>query len=376
MHDMTARDSGYGIKLRLSGLLLAFWISSSPLKADACRQASEALHRRDFNTAEKLLKQCLASNPAQLGPYLDLCGVYQAQGRSEDLVRAASNGMKRFPDERRFYLTVANHAGRNSQYERAIEVFSEAHRRWPQDAQFREGLASAHLYFGMQWLDKGKNEDAERHLREATILAEHDVDAHLNLGRALHNLNRSVEASAEFDRVIALAPGTPLAWFHRGMVRHALNDLDAAITDLSEEIRRNPEYPPSYLLRGRAFQTKGLFKEALADLEIAVRKMPDNPQAVFSRGRCRHQLGLTSEAEVDFRKAMELEPDNPEPMNALARLLLIAGRKDQAELLFQEARKKAEVIRTAKPGEIRFERSTPAERKRPRPGLRATGPAN
>ena len=277
---------------KLSILPIGCWIFLSHLEADTCRQASEALHRRDFESAEKLLTECLASNPAQLGPYLDLCGVYQAQGRAEDLVRVASNGMKRFPDERRFYLTVANHAGRNSQYERAIEVFSEAHRRWPQDLQFRQGLASAHLYFGMQWLDKGKNEDAERHLRKATTLAEQDVDAHLNLGRALHNLNRSIEAESEFAQVIALDPKVPLAWFHRGMVRQALGELDAAIGDLSEEIGRNPEYPPSYFLRGKAFQAKGLFREALADLEIAVRKMPDNAQAVFTRGRCRQQLGL------------------------------------------------------------------------------------
>ena len=98
--------------------------------------------------AEGLLKQCVTANPTLLGPVLDLCGVYQAQGRGEDLVRTASEGMKRFPDERRFYLTVANDAGRNGQYERALEVFGEAHRRWPQDAQFKEGLASAHLYLG------------------------------------------------------------------------------------------------------------------------------------------------------------------------------------------------------------------------------------
>lgn len=364
----------YGLLWVPSFVFFNLWISPGAA-ADSCRQAREALQRRDLNAAEGLLKQCLAADPAQLGTHLDLCGVYQAQGRVEDLVRAASDGMKRFPEEHRFYLTVASHAGRNGQYRRAIEVFSEAHRRWPQDVQFKQGLASAHLYFGMQWLDKGKNEDAERHLRKAAILGEQDVDAHLNLGRALHNLNRSVEAEAEFDRVIALDPKTPLAWFHRGMIRHALGELNAAITDLSEEVRRNPEYPPSYLLRGRAFQAKGLFREALADLETAVRKMPDNPRAVFTRGRCRHQLGLTSEAEADFRRAMELEPDNPEPMNALARLLSIAGRKDQAELLFQEAKKKAEAIRTAKPGEIRFEGSTAAERRRPRPGMRGT-PAN
>ena len=182
------------------------------------------------------------------------------QGKREDLLRTASEGMKRFPDERRFYLTVANDAGRNGQYERAVEVFGEAYRRWPQDAQFKEGLASAHLYLGTQQLDQAQNEGAERHLRQAVTLAENDVDARLNLGRALHNLNRSVEAEHEFDRVIALDPKAPLAHFHRGMVRQALGDLDPAIADLSEEIRQNPSLSSQLL-----FAWQGLSNQGSAD---------------------------------------------------------------------------------------------------------------
>jgi Flp pilus assembly protein TadD len=352
---------------RLPGLLFGVWVSTGCLQADVCDQARDALQRRDLSAAEGLLKQCATANPTLLGPVLDLCGVYQAQGRGEDLVRTASEGIKRFPAERRFYLTVANYAGRSGQYERALEVFGEAHRRWPQDEQFKNGLASAHLYLGTQQLDKGQNAEAEQHLRQAVTLSEQDVDARLNLGRALHNLNRSVEAEEEFNRVIALDPKVPLARFHRGMVRQALGDLDAAIADLSEEIRQNPAYPPSYFSRGKAYQTKGLLNEALADLDVAVQKMPDNGRAVFARGRCRLQLGLVADAEADFRKAMSLEPDNPEPINALAQLLWRSGKKQEAELLFQQGREKGKASRTAQPGEIRFEGSTKPIRRTPVP---------
>ena len=123
----------------LCGVLLGVCLSTRGIHADACSEARSALQRRDLGKAEGLLKQCAAANPNLLGPVLDLCGVYQAQGRGEDLVRTASEGIKRFPAEPRFYLTVANHAGRNGEYERALKVFGEAHRRWPQDAQFREG---------------------------------------------------------------------------------------------------------------------------------------------------------------------------------------------------------------------------------------------
>jgi Flp pilus assembly protein TadD len=351
----------------LSGLLFGLWISTGCLQADVCTQARSALQRRDLGTAEGLLKQCMAANPTLLGPLLDLCGIYQAQGRGEDLVRAASEGIKRFPAERRFYLTVANHAGRNGQYDRALEVFGEAHRRWPQDEQFKDGLASAHLYLGAQQLDKGQDREAERHLRQAVTLSEKDVDARLNLGRALHNLNRSVEAEEEFSRVIALDPKAPLARFHRGMVRQSLGDLDAAIADLSEEIRQNPAYPPSYFSRGKAYQTKGLLNEALADLDVAAKKMPDHGRVLFARGRCHLQLARFAEAETDFRKAIALEPDNPEPINALAQLLWRSGRKQEAERLFKQGREKGQVVRTAQPGEIRFEGSTKAAKRPPVP---------
>jgi tetratricopeptide (TPR) repeat protein len=352
---------------RLCGLLFGVWISTGCLQADVCSQARDALQRRDLSAAEGLLKQCATANPTLLGPFLDLCGVYQAQGRGEDLVRTASEGIKRFPAERRFYLTVANYAGRSGQYGRALEVFGEAHRRWPDDAPFRDGLASTHLHLGTQQLDKGHNEEAERHLRQAVTLSERDVDARMNLGRALHNLNRSVEAEEEFSRVIALDPKAPLARFHRGMVRQTLGDLDAAIADLSEEINQNPSYPPSYFSRGKAYQTKGLLKEALADFDMAAQRMPDNGRAIFARGRCQLQLGQIAAAEADFHKAMALEPDNPEPINALAQLLWRSGKKEEAELLFQQGREKGQAIRTAKPGEIRFEGSTKAVQKPPGP---------
>ena len=76
-----------------------------PASRDVCSQARDALQRRDLGAAEGLLKQCVTANPTLLGPVLDLCGVYQAQGRGEELFRTASEGIKRFPAERRFYLT-------------------------------------------------------------------------------------------------------------------------------------------------------------------------------------------------------------------------------------------------------------------------------
>jgi len=340
------------------GLLvwLALCASARPIAStdDSCQSGLEALGRKDFTAAETRLKECLKNAPPAVAPYLALCGLYQAQGRTKDLHEVALAGLERFPEEKRFYFTVGIQAGQEERYERAIEVFSEGFRRWPDDANLRKNLASAHLLLGMKQLDEAKNQEAESHLRKATQLADNDVEAHLNLGRALHNLSQSVEALAEFDRVLALNSRTPLAHFHRGLVLYSLHEYDAAISDLAQEIKSSPSYPPSFLFHALALMAKGEWTSALPDLNLAVTKMPDNVKAVVARARCLNQMGQLKEAEADFRKALEMEPSNPETLNGLARLLSLTGRDQESETLFEKARELQENIRNASPGEIRF----------------------
>lgn len=336
-------------------LLLGSFIPSS-FTGDGCREATEALQRRDLAAAEELLELCVATGPAQIEHYLALCGIYQTQNREEDLVRTAGKALKSFPEEPRFYQVVGNHAGRTAQYERAIEIFGEAHRRWPESLVFQEGLAGAHLMAGMGLMDQQRNQEAEGHLREAVRLSERDVEARLNLGRVLHMLNQSVEALEEFDRVIELDPQTPLVHFHRGLVLNALGEFDQAIASLAREIEATPNYPPSYLLRGEILMKKGDFAAALPDLMVAVEKMPDHPTAVYMRGRCLQRLDRNEEAETDLRKAVLLDPSNPEPMITLARLLWLTGREEEAAGLSERARA---VIRAANPAENPSEPPTP-----------------
>jgi len=339
---------GLSISLALCGLPSVMATLSA---GDPCRSGFEALRQKDFAAAETHLKECLKSEPPEVAPYVALCGLYQSQGRTKDLHDVALAGLQRFPAEKRFYLTVGIQAGQEEHYDWAIEVFSEAFRRWPDDASFKENLASAHLLLGMKQLDEAKNQAAESHLRKATQLAPDDVEAHLNLGRALHNLSQSVEALAEFDRVLELNAQTPLAHFHRGLVLYSLHEYDAAIPDLAQEIRSNPSYPPSFLFRGLALMAKGEWLSALPDLNLAVAKMPDSPKAFSAHARCLSQMGQLKEAEADFRKALEMEPTNPETLNGLARLLTLTGKGEEAEVLFMKARELNRKIRTVTPGE-------------------------
>ena len=348
---------------KLSGFVVCLLLAVPCCAAsDPCADATAALRRNDLAQAEGLLKQCITVQPDQLLPYIQLCSIYQSQGRDSDLQKTALEGMKKFPGEKRFYITVGNRAGREKKYQEAIEVFEEAHRRWPDDELFRKNLAAAHLGFGKQLMAADKYREAEAELRQATKLSPGDVEAHWNLGRALHNILRSDEAVQEFDAAIELDPKLKQLHFDRGAVLYQLRDFDRAIADFDREIELNPSFPPSYLFRGMARFDLGDLDGAIKDLDVAVEKMPGILKAHYARARCLQKLGRSTEAETEYRTAMALDPADPAPINALVRLLMATGRKEEAEQLSARAK----VLMTRRRGETETEApSAPPEKPAP-----------
>ncbi len=322
--------------LRVVALILL--AATTERASDPCAEATEALRRKDNVRAEVLLRQCVAAHPDRLLPYIQLCALYQSLGREDDLVQTARAGMKQFPEEKRFYITTGNRAGRDRHFEEAARIFGEAHRRWPGDQTIRERLAGSHLGLGMKLLDEKKYAEAEKQLRRAVELSPDDVEARMNLGRALHNLVRSSEAISQFDRALELDPRLPLLHFHRGVVLYQVGEFSRAIGDLTREIELNPGYPPSYLFRGLARYANSELDAALKDLDIAVAQMPEILRAHYARARCLERLGKTSEAETEYRQAMQLDPEDPVPVSALARLMMELGRKEEALDLSNKAK--------------------------------------
>lgn len=287
-----------------------------------------------------------------------LAGVYQVQQDQDALYRTAVAGMKKFPDEKRFYLTAGTHEARKTQYDAAIKTFEQAFARWPEDMKLRSLLASSRYALGTELLNSGKNELAVEELKRATDLAPDDIEAQMNLGRGLHNVLHYSEALKAFDKVMARNASTPLVRFHRGMALYALGDFEKAIADLTAEIEANSAYPPARLLRGLAYIANADWERAHADLAIASRAMAGNANAQYGYARTLVQMGKLSEAEKALEKAMEADPADPAPANTLVSVLHRLGRSDQARALASKAAELARAKRTASRGEIRFETIT------------------
>ena len=323
------------------------------LALDPCRDGMSALERRDLPAAESLLKQCTS-----LQGYVALAGIYQSQQNADALYKVATAALKKFHAEKRFYLTAGTYEARQKQYEAAVRTFHEGARRWPDDPQLGRLLASSYFALGTQQLDAAQNEAAVKSLSQAAKLAPEDIEAHLNLGRALHNTLRHSEALKAFDRVLELNPSLPLARFHRGMALYTLGAFDKAIVDLSVEIGSNPTYPPARLLRGLAYLANADWNRAEEDLRIAATAMPGNANAQYGYGRALIQKNDLAAAEEALRRAMAADPSDPAPANTLVSLLHRLERSEEARSLSRKAAELSRAKRTAARGEIRFESVT------------------
>ena len=260
------------------GRVLVVFGGASMVAEASCRAGAEAVQRREWAAAGPLLEQCVESGAAALPTYVMLAGVYQAQKDDAALLRTVSAGLRRFPGERRFYLTAATILARQQDYSKAIEVLEGAAKRWPDDSQLEKLLGNVLFARGVKELDAGENERAAGNLRRAATLNPDDPEVHMNLGRALHNLERYPEAIASFQTVARLSPAYPLLHFHRGMAYNASGEFEQAVVELTAQISSDPNYAPAYLVRGLANLSLGAVDAAVADLRVAAERMPDDPR--------------------------------------------------------------------------------------------------
>lgn len=327
-------------------LVLLGWMIGAQPPDDPCRLGTERFQAGDPAGALPWVEQCVQEHLDDLEWRLRLCSLYQQLGRDQDLFQAALEGTRRFPDEKRFFLTAGIRAARAEDYQRAITLLSEARGRWPSDPVILSNLAGVYLVRGLDQFDREQYPAAEADLKEALQLEPNHVEALLNLGRLQHNLLRREEALSTFQRIRELAPDTPELEFHLGVVLFSLQQNAAALEALNEELRRNPGLPAGYFFRGLVLKAMQRYPEALSDLASAARVMPDDREVFFEYGRCLESLERYDEAERAYRTSSELDRSQPKALFALGQLLQRRGRTAEAKSVIDEARKRyVEMVR-------------------------------
>ena len=130
----------------------------------------------------------------------------------------------------------------------------------------------------------GEAVEAYRHALELTP---NWIEAHINLGTALYQLDSLEEAKYIFAAAAALEPNNPLVQFNLGCVLDQLDDTDEAIEHWRRAATLLPQFADAHLNLALAYDQRGAKHLARKHLSHYLQYEPHGPWAEFARTRIR-----------------------------------------------------------------------------------------
>jgi len=190
---------------------------------------------------------------------------------------------------------------------------------------------------GALLLDQGRNDLAEKELREHLSAEPDDAIGHALLSLALVELERFDEAEAEATTAITLDPGEAFGHYARTRVLLARRRHKEAIASASETIRLDPDEPRGYQVLGGAYLGLRKWQDALAASDAGLAIAPEHETLLTIRGLALRQLGRGAESQTSFEGALRRDPSNSFAHASRGLGLLHEGRMAEALDAYREA---------------------------------------
>ena len=261
-------------------------------------QAESAIDKKDYTSAEPLLKKVVERTPSDYQAWFDLGFVYNALGRSEDSIAAYRKSVAANPD-----------------------------------------IFESNLNLGLM-LAKARQPDAERFLRAAIKLTpvghveEGRERAWLSLGHVLE-ANKPQEALEAYREAAALKPKDPEPHISAGLLRERQSDLAGAEKEYQQVLTLEPQSVEALTALANIY----MHSKRLPDAENALRKLvalrPEDAGVHVQLGRMLAALGKTDDAIAQLQTGLKLAPADADAERDLADLYATAGRFDQAEAAYR-----------------------------------------
>jgi Tfp pilus assembly protein PilF len=274
--------------------------------------AEDAIQKRDYATAEPLLRKVVESDPGSYVAWFDLGFLENAIGKVDESIAAYRKSVEAKPD-----------------------VFE------------------SNLNLGLQ-LAKRNDPEAQKFLSAATQLkpashvAEGQERAWLSLGRLLEN-TKPEEAIVAYGQAATLRPNDPEPHLAAGLVLEKENKFSDAETAYRQALTLDPQ---SDALTGLAniYMRGRRFVEAEEYLRKLVATQPGNAAAHIQLGRVLAAEGKNDDAALELETGMKLAPEDASAQRDLADIYLLAGKNEKAEAAYR-------ALLTAHPNDAELHRS-------------------
>ncbi len=297
-------------------------------------QAEAAIEKKDYATAEPLLKKVVAADPANYAAWFDLGFVYNALGNAGDSIVAYRKSVAAKPDVFESNLNLGLMLAKAGQPD--AEQFLRAATRLKPTSQGEEGHARAWLSLAhvLEATRPGAAIDA---YRQAAALQPKDPEPHLAAGLLLEKENQFADAEQEYKQALAIDPQSADALTGMANVYMRGHRFTEAEEVLRKLVALRPDDAGAHMQLGRMLAAAGNNDGAITELQAALKIAP----GALAAQRDLADLYASTEkydlAEAQYRALLAASPKDAELHQGLGHAFLKQRKFPEAQQEFLQA---------------------------------------
>jgi tetratricopeptide (TPR) repeat protein len=281
------------------------------IRAGAARRGG---HRAE---AEKLLRQCIRSNPRLSKAWTDLGEILRQDQRLEEAHRAFLMAVENDPDNSLAHLGIASTLQSQGRNDEAVTAYQRALKRGFVTPDFSAGLAYTYL-------DQGKIQNAAEELARAIREWPHFSELQEGLNHARRQSGNRVLAESACRDCLARDGGNNECRKQLARLRMEALDFKESVEQL-QIVMRNGDVSKGVLDDlGFSLGKTGNYPQAVALLENSLKTYGADAWVLSNLGYAYRNLGNLPVAIAHYSKARSLAPRDPDRNYDLAFTLYLA----------------------------------------------------
>ena len=290
-----------------------------PSQPPELTQAEAAIEKKDYPSAESLLKKVVAGQPANYQAWFDLGFVYNALGRNDDSIAAYRQSVTAKPDVFESNLNLGLSLAKNKHP--GAEEFLRAATKLKPQSHPDEGHARAWLGLGHA-LEQSDPDAAIEAFRQASALQPKDPEPRLSAGLLLEKSNKFADAEEMYKQALAVDPSSEDALVGLANVYMRGKRYPEAEEYLRKVVVQRPNDAQPHVQLGRVLAAAGKFDEAAEELQVGLKIAPNDTDALSDLADVYLETGKFAEAETTYRSLLDANANNPELHQKLGRSLM------------------------------------------------------
>jgi len=336
------------------------------LRRQAFEAGEAAMHRGQWDEAEKKFLEIVALTPADVGAHGNLGVIYMRQNKWKRALEELHAAEKLAPQIPGIRLNIGLVYYREGDYHKAIAPFESVLRDRPDSEQARHLVGLCYMFderyadatAALEPLWASSNNDlsylyvlavaagkTDRHDLEEKSLArllevgENSPTLHLLVGKAYLNRGDDDKALVELEQAAQADPKLPMVHYNIGVIYKHKRDYDKAQDEFLKDIAVEPEVPYNYDELGTMSLALERNLEARRYFEQALRRNSQIGTSWFGLAKILKAEKHYAAALKALASAGAIDPKSASVHYLRAQILMQVGRKGEAQTEFEAVRR-------------------------------------